>query len=346
MKHKLTIGVSNKVPRSRVVTYKKVSPNASVKDLFKGTSKVAIIVPGDSVKSVTIEEVKEGGDENNVRWKVNKFFEEGKVWGLHDFYGYKVVGDNYEIKEEEAKVIRLIFKLYNEDGYGYQKIASILNKSNVPSPEGVKWTYSTVRNIGRNITYTGELMLGKNSSPMNMKSENKGEFPMYHVKESHPAIISKEEYQKAQNKEIKNRVKFIKETNPTSPFYGLIKCASCSRNYVRKTNKYRAFYICSAMSNRDATNCSQTLSIREDTLLKLTSEALGVPISKIDRALLETKLDKIAVHQSKDVDFVFKSGEIMTLHFEFKSRKESWTAEMKEPARRRELERLYGKSNN
>ena len=59
MKHKLRIGVSNKSPKSRVVTYKKVSPEAKVKDVIGDASKVAIIVPGDSVKSVTIEETKE-----------------------------------------------------------------------------------------------------------------------------------------------------------------------------------------------------------------------------------------------------------------------------------------------
>ena len=59
MKHKLKIGVSNKSPKSRVVTYKKVSPETKVKDVIGDASKVAIIVPGDSVKSVTIEETKE-----------------------------------------------------------------------------------------------------------------------------------------------------------------------------------------------------------------------------------------------------------------------------------------------
>lgn len=59
MKHKLTIGVSNVSPKSRVVTYKKVSPETKVKDVIGDASKVAIIVPGDSVKSVTIEETKE-----------------------------------------------------------------------------------------------------------------------------------------------------------------------------------------------------------------------------------------------------------------------------------------------
>lgn len=60
MKHKLTIGVSDVSPKSRVVTYKKVSSEMKVKDVIGDANKVAIIVPGDSVKSVTIEETKEG----------------------------------------------------------------------------------------------------------------------------------------------------------------------------------------------------------------------------------------------------------------------------------------------
>ena len=59
MKHKLTIGVSNVSPKSRADTYKNVSPDAKVKDVIGDANKVAIIVPGDSVKSVTIEETKE-----------------------------------------------------------------------------------------------------------------------------------------------------------------------------------------------------------------------------------------------------------------------------------------------
>ena len=50
MKHKLTIGVSNKSPKSRVVTYKKVSPEAKVKDVIGDVNKVAIIIPGTPLK--------------------------------------------------------------------------------------------------------------------------------------------------------------------------------------------------------------------------------------------------------------------------------------------------------
>ena len=53
LKYKLIIGVSNRSPKNRVVTYKKVSLEAKVKDEIVDASKTAIILPGNSVKSVT-----------------------------------------------------------------------------------------------------------------------------------------------------------------------------------------------------------------------------------------------------------------------------------------------------
>ena len=160
---------------------------------------------------------------------------------------------------------------------------------------------------------------------------------MYHVSESHPKIISKEIYEKANEKKANSKVKYVHEKSFVSPFDKKIKCASCNRNYVRKKNKYRAFWVCSSMSNRSACCCSQTLSLREDILLELTNKALR--ISKFDEEILKKMIEKIVVHQTKDLDFVFRNGEVKTFHFEFKSRKESWTDEMKEQARKDSFKR-------
>ena len=50
MKHKLKISVSNNTSKKCVDNYKKVSPDANVKDLIRESNKVIIIVLGDSVK--------------------------------------------------------------------------------------------------------------------------------------------------------------------------------------------------------------------------------------------------------------------------------------------------------
>ena len=77
----------------------------------------------------------------------------------------------------------LIFKLYIEDGYGFQKISEILNtKYNFPTPSEYyrmkhlergriykhkvqeNWTKDMVRNILKNEVYTGTLITHKKRS--------------------------------------------------------------------------------------------------------------------------------------------------------------------------------------
>ena len=271
---------------------------------------------------------------NNVRWKVQKTFEEGKVYGIHDFYGYKVVDGNYLIEEKEAKVIRNIFHWYVDERLGAALIINRLREQNIPSPKGCKWNTSEVRTILKNITYTGNLMLGKCSLDMgeNHPRRNKGKYPMYKVEQNHEPIITMDMFEKAQKIAEDRRAIFSpKEISNYSPFARKIKCATCGGNYVRKKNKYRTYWVCCSAVSVNGKGCNQTLSLREDTLLELTCKALD--LSSFDESVFNRKIDKIIVHPTKDVDFVFKDGLIKTLHFEFKSRRLSWTDEMREKAR-------------
>lgn len=279
---------------------------------------------------------------NNVRWKVNKFFEDGKIWGLHKIYGYDVIDGKLVVNQKEAEVIRLIYHLYLDEGLGTHQIVNRLDELNIPAPKANGWIRYSVRNILRSIIYTGELMLGKYSQEMNPIShhkENDGRYPLYYVEESHEPIISKELYERAQATFKQRNEKYIptKENN-YSPFAGLIKCASCGKNYLRKKNKYRIYWICGQFVVGKGKKCNQALSLREDTLYELTKLALD--IDEVTEKSLEP-LEQIMVHDSKDLDFIFKNGEKKTYHFEFKSRKESWTEEMKEEARRRGLLNYY-----
>ena len=287
----------------------------------------------------------------NIRWKVNKFFEEGKVWGIHDFYGYKRNGDTYEVDEGQAEVIRLIYGLYIDEGLGTHQVARRLNGLHIPSPLGFRWQDSVVRRILTNITYTGNLLLGRYSRGINQcdgYKRNNGEYPMYKVEDSHPAIVSLDAFNKAQDRLFiaGNKFRPHSKGSNASIFTGLIRCGSCNKNYIRKRNRHRTYWICNSFNTKACIDCDQSLSLREDTLFDLASEALGVDANKLTRDLLHERLGKIVVHKSKDVDFVFADGSMKTLHFEFKSRRLSWTPEMKEEARRREMERLYGKSSN
>ena len=67
MDHKIKICVSKEPPKDGVVSYKKTTVKKNLfRKLFGDSQKVTIIIPGDSVQDVTIQEVdaKSGGDKS------------------------------------------------------------------------------------------------------------------------------------------------------------------------------------------------------------------------------------------------------------------------------------------
>ena len=76
----------------------------------------------------------------------------------HELYDLKV-------KEDDAKIVLLIFEKYVNEGYGVQKIANYLNDNGYGNPTGNRWSHNTIRNILQNETYVGILKSGKTRSP-------------------------------------------------------------------------------------------------------------------------------------------------------------------------------------
>ena len=76
----------------------------------------------------------------------------------HELYDLKV-------KENDAKIVLLIFEKYVNEGYGVQKIANYLNDNGYPNPTGNRWSHNTIRNILKNETYVGILKSGETRSP-------------------------------------------------------------------------------------------------------------------------------------------------------------------------------------
>ena len=82
--------------------------------------------------------------------------EKGKVPNF--CYGYiKTKGDyfNLQINEQEAEIVREIFDLYVNQGYGTHKISKILNARGLKSLRGVNWTTTAVSRILKNKLYAG-----------------------------------------------------------------------------------------------------------------------------------------------------------------------------------------------
>ena len=62
MRHKLLISVSKKPRNDGIVSFRNITVREKfLRFLFGGKQKITILVPGDSVESLCIEEVREGG---------------------------------------------------------------------------------------------------------------------------------------------------------------------------------------------------------------------------------------------------------------------------------------------
>ncbi|MCX7884602.1 MAG: recombinase family protein, partial [Caloramator sp.] len=183
----------------------------------------------------------------NVTWGQRKRFVDGKLsLPYKHFLGYTKGEDGYhKIVEEEAKVVRLIYKLFLE-GKTPLSIAKYLTENNIPTPTGKrKWHQSTVLSILKNEKYKGDAILQKTFTVDFLTKKikkNEGEVPQYYVENSHPAIIPSEVFDLVQM-ELKNRKKAKGYKTGGSCFSGKIICGECGSFYGRKVwhsnSKYR-----------------------------------------------------------------------------------------------------------
>ena len=165
------------------------------------------------------------------------------------------------------------------------------------------------------------------------RMENNGELPKYHITDSHEAIITLEQFNAVQN-EIKRRAEMY--ARPASkkryPFTGLIVCGNCGKHYRRKTTKAGVVWICSTYNTIGKEYCASK-QIPESTLISITEETLG------SINALNDKITAIRAENNNTLVFCYTNGETSVKRWVDRSRSESWTADMKETARQKTLER-------
>lgn len=68
------------------------------------------------------------------------------------------------VVESEATVVRLIFQLCANSGYGRCRIAAFLNEGSIPTRSGKHWHEATIGHMLHNVLYTGILRSGNSRS--------------------------------------------------------------------------------------------------------------------------------------------------------------------------------------
>lgn len=284
----------------------------------------------------------------NMKWRIKKDFEQGLIWGSKDNYGYQLVDKKLVVVPEQAAVVRRIFSLYVE-GCGIQKIANILNEENVPTMRGSIWHKTTINHIIDNYNYTGNLILQKTYRTdylSKKKKKNKGEVSQYLVEDAHEPIISLETFILCQ--ELKRQrstfYKISKTENAVYPFTMKIKCGICGKGYRRKHANKKILWTCCTYNTRGREYCNSK-SVPETVLIDLAKEVLDV--SEVTRNIVIKKISSIEVFNGNKLVFHLENGQIVEKTWKDITRRDSWTPEMKEAARKRSLEqhRKDGKKN-
>lgn len=168
--------------------------------------------------------------------------------------GYKKEGDGeIAIDEEQAKVVRRVFRRY-EEGQTSNRIAKELNDEGICGARGrPAWEGSRVEVMLQNEKYKGDILLQKTITVdyLNKKCiRNTGQLNQYYVKDHHPAIIDKDEWEAVQL-EIERRKTFRKKHNLQSygyakascTFISQVFCGDCGRKYRRKSWSFHAIHV-------------------------------------------------------------------------------------------------------
>ena len=272
---------------------------------------------------------------DNMKWRIQTNFKEGMPWNA-TLLGYRYENGVLIVEPEEAEVVRFIFDSYL-DGAGTQKIANELNAQGIITRKGCKWHKNSIMKVLCNYTYTGNLLLQTTFLENHITKKpmkNEGQLPKYHVEDAHEAIISMEQYLAVQA-EMNRRTEHYNRSNgkrTTYPFTGKLVCDCCGKHYQRKKTATGYVWICSTF-NREGKSACPSRQIPETVLEKLSAEVLS--ISEFNAEFFGEQIEKIDICNDCVVKFNFTDGHEETKHWQVRSRSESWTAEMREKARKK-----------
>ena len=247
----------------------------------------------DSPESVILKSVLTGMNEYyslNLSREVKKGQKENALKCIHNggtlLLGYDLDEERrYILNEKEAEIVRKIFDLYL-NGAGYLSIAKILNDNGFLNKQGREFRKTSIREFLLNEKYVGTFVYGK--------KDKKGHLTGKEIKIENglPAIISKEVFEKVQEK-LKKRRRGARLTAKT-PYYlsGYCICGECGGHYSggyrtrRRNGTIDYGYLC--INRKTKVNDCKNKPIIKEKLEEMVFSTLKKEI------FTEEKLNKIA----------------------------------------------------
>jgi DNA invertase Pin-like site-specific DNA recombinase len=221
---------------------------------------------------------------SKVKWGLKENAKTKKtISTTRNIYGFNFIKEtnSLEIIEEEAEVIRLIYKLYLE-GNGIRRIINHLNDNQMYTRKNKPFCPSTIKRILSNEKYCGTNVRNKytNGRIFNKFSyphiNDKSEWIVHEDHERIEPIISKDTFKAVQAKLKENTHHQTQKGiyKGISEYAGLIYCESCGQVYYSNVDRGRRFYNCRTKKQQGTIACnnpniSETKLDKEVTRLDL-----------------------------------------------------------------------------
>lgn len=257
----------------------------------------------------------------NIQWGFQRKFEKGDIFTKYkNFMGYDCVDGEIVIVPEQAEVVNTIFDLYLQ-GRSLGQIKTYRESQGKKTVTGKEiWDTKTILRMLTNEKYRGDTMLQKTFTEDFMtgkKSKNIGQRSKYYVKDSHPAIISAEVFDKVQE-EMTKRARIVRKEDGTVEASGnkyngkyylanLLVCGDCGASYRRRTERGKVVWRCATRIEKGKGACPNSPTLDEEWIKTVLSEMLCEG-DIYDAITIRNRIDKIRVFE-KNYLIYCKNGE-------------------------------------
>lgn len=214
----------------------------------------------------------------------NQSASEGKFLGSIPPYGYEIYklhgqkGNSLKVIPDQAKVVRMIYDMYGQQGIGYNTIAYQLNQMHIPSQTGT-WGQTSITNILNNEVYLGKIRWRYEPTKRIVKdgmiAKKRYANENYELHDGlHEAIITEEQWRKVKEKQkCRNHSSVNKQRELMNPFATILVCEKCGaimkRNVPGKSQNTLPWYRC---PTRGCDCRSIKCNMVEDAVLKAMQE--------------------------------------------------------------------------
>ena len=237
--------------------------------------------------------------------------QEGNYLGSYPPYGYNKIRitigkkkcPTLEINEDEAKVVRMIFDWYGNEGVGSGVICNRLNEMGIKTAKGDRWRNATIRSMLSNEHYIGKIRYYYRVTQHTVVdqevikgSTRNAEYQLFDGR--HEAIIDEELFYRIKNKRA-SMPKHRLNTSLSNPLASLFYC-QCGECMSYKHGNRKPRYVC------ELQKVCNTSSVAYDEIIASVCDALKeniedfkVKAKATDENLIDKHKESIALLEKK-----------------------------------------------